>query len=129
IVGNFQDTVQIFGQQLISSGALGDAFLAKYDAQGNYQWLKRSISTSTNYAIPRSVSVWENDVFLGGSSVTGTTFGSYTVNNPLGGSGTPFIAKYDNSGNIKWLRNAHSSSSCVGYGVAANNKGDVFFTG
>ena len=129
IVGNFQDTVQIFGQQLISSGALGDAFLAKYDAQGNYQWLKRSISTSTNFASPSSVTVDKNGIYIAGTSATGTQFGSWTINNTVGLGSTPYLVKYKLNGQVDWLHNSSGWAISDGLGCTVNNQGDVFLTG
>ncbi len=71
-----------------TNAGLYDAFLAKYDSTGTWQWTKLLGTTGAD---------WANGVALDGSGniyVTGPTIGDLDGNTNAG-SGDAFLAKYD----------------------------------
>jgi hypothetical protein len=80
-----------------------DAFLTKYDAAGNFQWI-RQLGTSNNIVSISGISVdGLGNVYLSGTS------------------DNVFVRKYDTAGNLEWSRERGA-----GGGVSADGLGNVF---
>ena len=98
-----------------------DAFVIKYDTNGNKVWAKQFGSDkhdgSNNIAVDLS-----NNVY-----VTGTTSGSISDINV--GSDDAFVAKYDTEGNKVWAKQFGSDLLVEGIGVAVDSSGNVYVTG
>ena len=123
------NTPSASGSNEISSAAL-DAFVAKYDADGNFIWAKRAGGTSGDLA--RGIAVNGTSVYITGSFSTTANF-----NNPSNSSsntisvnnGTDmFVAQYDTAGNFNWAKRGGGPATDIGYAVAANATG-VYVTG
>ena len=97
-----------------------NAFITKYDSNGNQVWIK-DFGTSQDENV-RAVSV-DN---AGNSYIVGHTAGSLGVS---AGGIDAFIAKYDSNGNQVWLRQFGTVASDAAYGVALDSAGDVYVTG
>ena len=96
------DTVLIFPSGLHNS----DAFLMKYDSQGNFLWVRVMSSTVSSGVL--NFSVDDN----GNSYVTGNFRGEIDFDSGISSDnliensvyGTDFLAKYDNAGIFLWSR-------------------------
>ena len=98
-----------------------DAVIVKYNSDGNIIWSRQFGSTNTEL-------VEDIDVDASGNAyVVGHTWGDITITN-YGGVDI-FAAKYDTNGNQKWVKQINASSWDTGYGIAADNSGNVFITG
>ncbi|MEZ2229928.1 MAG: S8 family serine peptidase, partial [Microcoleus sp.] len=97
-----------------------NAFIAKYDSNGNQVWVK-DFGTNQDENV-RAVTT-DN---AGNSYIVGQTGGSLGV--PVDGIDA-FIAKYDTNGNQVWLRQFGTLASDAAYGVALDNAGNVYLTG
>src|SRR5437667_93470 len=85
-----------------------DAFLWKYDLDGNVVWIRTFGTPETDYA--NAVAVDASGVYVGGF-----TFGTF----PGGtGTGTAFIRKYNSNGNVVWTRRFSSQNGVGTYAVA-----------
>ena len=134
ITGYFQDSSITFGScTLVTSTGTPDAFLVKYDANGNVLWAKQSISGynggSWGYHVATDIT---GNVFVTGFFMDTVKFGSYTLITPPVWSSNVFITKYDANGNVLWARQSNtnsSSSSGYGYSVATDRKGNAYVTG
>ncbi|MEJ2357036.1 MAG: SBBP repeat-containing protein [Deinococcales bacterium] len=106
-----------------SSVGAGDAFLAKLGPDGSLLWLRQFGTTGADYA--RGVAVdASGNVFVGGD-----TNGTLPENVSAGGDGDAFLAKYDASGDLVWLRQFGSAGSDRINGVATDAEGNVLATG
>jgi len=134
ITGYFEDTIVIGGQMLISVGFY-DSFLMKYDNQGNFKWIKRTVSdvpSTFQFAYFYSVDISQDGkkVFVGGYGSNGTKISNYTINNTLGPHTSSFLCSYDSDGALNWVKNSSSSQSgCVSWGVSVSDKNEVFLSG
>jgi len=94
--------VDIYGTDTLSyGGKTGNAFLVKYDANGNVLWTRNSIllNTSTYSAWVNALCIDKSGyVYIGGYVNGSAVFGSDTV------SGVGFLAKYDSSGRPIWAK-------------------------
>jgi hypothetical protein len=95
-----------------------DAWLAKYDADGNQLWLKQ---------FGESLSEWGNDVAVDDSDgiyLTGISSFIYPY-----GPGDVWLAKYDASGNQQWLHEFSSTGLDNSMGVAVIGIHHIYITG
>jgi hypothetical protein len=88
-----------------------DAFVSKYDAAGNLQWI-RQLGTS-NYDYSFSVSADG----LGNVYTSGETGGSLA--GAIANSPDAFVSKYDAAGNLQWTRQLGSVPEPAGWLLAA----------
>ena len=100
------------------AGGDRDAFVAKYDADGSFQWA-RQIGTDS-YEDANRVAV---DGF-GGVYVAGTTGGS--LNGEFFGESDAFVSKYDSDGTLRWVRQFGSDWLDSGDAVSADGRGNVY---
>ena len=106
-----------FGSSTITSNGFYDAYLVKYDANGNAIWAKgaggsgfdNTSSVTTDHAGNIYVTGWFDSPSI--------TFGSTTLTNVTGTSNDIFIVKYDSNGNVLWAKSAggtgEDSARCV----------------
>ncbi len=95
-----------------------DAFIGKYDDQGNLIWIKRLHATS--WATGGAVSAdGLGNVYFSGSS------GDWRMNWKPG----TFVAKFDVAGTRLWHQEFGSTDTETGRGVAADQLGNVYVGG
>jgi len=101
-----------------------DASLCKYDAAGNLLW-DRHLGTMSYTERAEGVAV---DA-AGNVYVTGCTYGDLIHDASSSSAPDAFLAKYDTSGSLLWLRQFGSRHSDFGNGVAVDPAGSVFVCG
>ena len=104
-----------------------DIYLVKYDKTGNVVWAVSGggPQMERSYAMDTDAS---GNVYIGGSSSsTILTMGTVTVNKSS--SEEFFVAKFDNNGNVLWIRTGVGESQNFVRGLAADNSGNVVVTG
>jgi hypothetical protein len=135
-VGQFSGTVN-FGTGPISSTA-GNAniFIAKYNSNGALVWLKTLGSTgpaylnNSEYAYGVAIDSQNNIIVTGqfqgtvDFSGTGAPGASLTNNAPV-----IFVAKYNSSGVVSFVKKFGVSNNNVGYAVATATNDDIFLAG
>ena len=105
-----------------TNAGLHDAFLTKYDPNGNKQWT-RQLGTST-YDLSHSVAV-DGD---GNAFISGYTKGNLDGQTSAGGFDA-FLTKYDPNGNKQWTKQLGTSSYEISYSVAVDGEGNAFISG
>jgi hypothetical protein len=100
----------------------GDAFVVKYDKNGNQKWVRQF--GSDQYDMSRAVAVSRS----GDLYVAGWTYGALPGQSSAGNADA-FVVKYDKNGNQKWARQYGSDQIDDGYAVAVSASGDVYSTG
>ncbi len=118
----------------LTSKGLFDAFLAKYDANGNYLWAKRMggklSDIGMDVALDRAGNVY----------VFGRFFDTADFNSGsgilIGGERnvTGFLVKYDATGNFLWTKNVGGKGNTNNYGIsstalALDALGNAYITG
>ena len=125
MTGNFYGTI-VFDHILITSNGNNDAFLVKYDLDGNAKWARSGGGNDNDFG--KSVAIDPNgNIYMTGSFISAAKFG--TTNIISKGDYDIFLAKYDPQGTLLWIKNFGSVLEDVGYGVACGKSGDVTITG
>ncbi len=104
ICGDFEGT-KSFGSASLTTVGFADAFLAKYNSSGVYQWSVQFSGTTFSSSVEAGgimVDGSGNVYFCGNFSYTVTAGGNTYTNS--GGNNDAIIAKYDPSGNFVWAR-------------------------
>ena len=99
-----------------------DAFLAKYDANGNQLWVKQFGTPSGDYGYDVTVDA------SGNVYVSGQTDGTFVGNSNAGGADV-FLIKFDSNGDQVWVRQFGTDSYDVTFGVATDANGNVYMSG
>jgi uncharacterized protein (TIGR03437 family) len=110
VVGNIE-LGALTGQTALGGG---DAFLRKYDANGNEQWTRQFGTGDGDEAF--GVAVDASGVY-----VTGRTGGAMAP--PAQGGTDVFVRKYDASGNVVWTRQLGTTGADYGNAVAVDASG------
>ncbi|MHC1737744.1 MAG: SBBP repeat-containing protein [Ignavibacteriaceae bacterium] len=125
VTGRFYDTAT-FGTTQITSNGDGDIFIAKYDANGNFQWIQKAGGASNDYGYGISTDNIGN-IYVTGRFYDTATFGTTQIMSY--GNDDIFIAKYDANGNFQWVQKAGGASNDYGYGISTDNIGNIYVTG
>ncbi|WP_435355385.1 SBBP repeat-containing protein [Emticicia sp. SJ17W-69] len=104
-----------------------EIFLAKYNSSGVLQWVQSAGGNGTQ--ISNGVALdGSGNIYITGSLNISGNFGSNNIS--VIGYQDIFVAKYNNFGNIQWVKSmGGSSSSASGDGIAVDGNGNVFVTG
>jgi len=109
---------------------LSDAFLAKYDANGNVLWAKSAGGTASEQATSIGVDTSGNAYLEGWFTSDTLVFGSDTLTTTEYGTSILFLAKYDINGNVVWAKSAGCvGGSWVSASVAVNASGNAYVAG
>lgn len=123
--GSFQLSAT-FGSLGASSVGLMDAFLVKYDQNGNAIWVRTSASNGLDmsYSVfcDHAGNVFQAGYFSNTADFSGqqlTSKGSYDV----------FLAKYDTAGTISFVKSIGGTGSDYGYSVAVDTSDQIYLSG
>lgn len=104
-----------------------DLFVVKYDSSGNVIWAKSAQGNTDEDS--RSIWVESNGNFY----ITGSFYSSNiyfdTIHLTNNYSSDFYIAKYNASGNVKWVKSAGGNNYDFGNSVSADQNGNCYVTG
>lgn len=98
-----------------------DAWLAKYDSNGNQQWIKQFGTSQDDEAFRLTID--SNDRVF----VTGYTSGNLGGQNA--GSFDAWVGRFDTDGNQVWVKQFGTSDFEQAYGITNDNAGNLYVTG
>ncbi|MBE9183148.1 proprotein convertase P-domain-containing protein, partial [Microcoleus sp. LEGE 07076] len=98
-----------------------DAFVAKYDSNGNQIWVKQLGTAAWDEA--KSVA----SDSAGNIYIAGSTKGNLQGTNA--GDADAWLAKYDSTGNEMWRKQIGTTAEDQAFGVAVSNNGHVYLSG
>ncbi len=105
-------------------------FVAKYSAGGAYQWAQVAGNDTEAYIEDLELD-GSGNILLAGAFFTGVDFdpgpGQTVPGN--GGNSDGFVAKYDPSGNLVWVRALENAGSCTVRDLALDQDGNLLLTG
>ncbi len=125
IIGYYEGNVT-FGTNTLNSAGGKDIFIAKYSPSGNVVWVKRAGGIEEDYGQEISMD-GSGNIYLTGYFHGAASFESITLTSQ-GGSDT-FLAKYDSSGILIWIKQPSSVATDRGYGISTDESGNSVITG
>ena len=125
VTGSFYQTAT-FGSYSLTSSGDHDIFVAKMDADGNWQWATKAGGTNADEG--RSITIDDaGNCFVTGNFSGTATFGSNSLTS--NGSGDIFVAKMDTAGNWQWATQAVGTDYEQGNGITIDDAGNSYVTG
>ncbi len=120
------------GHPAHDSGSIVDVFLSKFDASGNFQWVRTWGGQGTEDAMGLVAVDGLNNVYVAGRTAS--------VNCDFNPGGTPdilstnggldaFLSKFDSNGNFQWARTWGGSGNDDARGLAVDLAGTVYVAG
>ena len=106
-----------------TKSGIWDAFVTKYDVNGNKIWTKL-LGASSGYNQTFSLSTGPNGSVYATGFIQGSVLGQ-----TYGGNGDVFLTKFSASGTNEWTVLLGSSDTEYGFGVTTGSDGSVYVTG
>ncbi|MFN8347339.1 MAG: SBBP repeat-containing protein [Spirosomataceae bacterium] len=125
ITGYYNVTAS-FGTASVSATGNNDIFVAQYDTDGNFQWVRSAGGMEEDMGRGIAVDAAGNAFLTGHFRLTATFDGNSVAS--IGGEDI-FIAKYDNVGSLQWVYSAGSSGDDRGMGITTDVSGNMYITG
>jgi len=126
VSGLYSDTLTFGAFTIINTyqGSTND-YLVKYDSSGNILWLAYTGTPSASSACYSNSAAIDSkgNVYITGNFSDTAIFGSDSINDSIYAA---YIAKYDNSGNIVWVK--HANNNTIGYSLAADSLDRLYFS-
>ncbi len=126
LTGYFTDTAYFENTTLIGRGET-DGFVAKYDINGNLNWVQQMGSTNSDFGSALDVDDNSN-IFISGKYETSIYLGNIqlTTSNIYNES---FYASYDVSGNLRWAKTCSGTNSNLITGIAYGHNQSIYICG
>jgi len=133
ITGQFRNTVDFDASsatEALTSSGQSDAFLAKYDTDGNLAWAHKmggaSFDGGQDLALDGS-----GNVYVCGDFQNSGTFDPADMTDVLftEGQSDGFFAKYNSNGQYQWAKNIGGSDFDAANRIVAADNGDVYVAG
>jgi hypothetical protein len=113
-----------------------NTFLAKYDSSGRVKWVRTALFDTSGYnnvlgwsvCTDRKGSIYATGIFTSAF----VTIDSFTLHEDSTNAREIFIAKYDENGNVKWMKKIIANSSfadVVDIETASDKSGNYYITG
>ena len=106
-----------------------EAFVAKIDSLGNWQWVRSGMGGWDERALGLCVDKVNDFVYVTGTCWGYTDFGSCVGASFPGGGDNIFIGKFDLNGTCQWLLGAGGGSDDHGYDLVTDKLGNIYLTG
>ncbi|MFC2137198.1 CARDB domain-containing protein, partial [Bacteroidota bacterium] len=126
ITGVFNDSMFFDNDTLISNGS-NDIFIAKFDNLGNEIWARSAGGSDNDISNGIATDASGNVCITGCFYSSSILYGDVTLIN--NGNSDVFIAKYDQNGNILWVKSAGSYSTDIAYGITIDLSDNIYITG
>lgn len=111
-----------------TSSAQGDMFIAKYDGQGNIQWVRTGNIGESNYLYGIGTDKAGNSYVSAKFSGEMYFEGAPSAVSARGGSDI-FLVKYDSNGNFNWIRTAGGGGDDGGNDTCVDEDGNILIAG
>lgn len=131
VCGVFIDTA--FFETSTIYGHIGgkDIFVAKYDTNGNFQWVRQAGGPGQDEAKAIKCDAFGN-IYVCGMYSDSTTFGSTlltTPNTPTGHYFNTFLSKYSADGTLQWVKTAGGDYDDVAWGLTIDKTNKIYIAG
>lgn len=126
VTGHYQSPQCRFGDTTITNTGDYDLFVAKYNADGELQWIKSGGGDGYDYGHGIAADGFGN-LFVTGAIRGQGQFAGRPLGEP--GSARVFCLGLDHDGKVRWSHVATGAGSSSGHGVAADQQGNCYVGG
>lgn len=124
--GWFESTAT-FGAQTLTVTGHRDAFIAKWDGNGNLAWAQKGGGKDEDYASAVTVDPFGNPIFMGTFRSATAEFGGLTLTNQYDRDyNSLFVAKLDASGKGLWVQQVGGASTYDSASIQCDALGNVY---
>jgi hypothetical protein len=130
ICGYFTDETK-FNGTIITGNGDHDMFVAKYDKDGNFLWMKHAGGPLREEALSVKCD-GSGNIYVCGMHSNGAVFGPVTfstVNTPSGYYMNSFLAKYDPDGTLVWAKSAGGDYDDVAWSMTVDDQDKIYVAG
>jgi hypothetical protein len=128
LAGAFSAPFMAFGTDTIYNHGTGfDIFLIKFNSAGNELWMRSAGGPGTDGITGVATDDNDNILVTGNGGADTMIFDSDTISDPL--LIGLFIAKYNPSGNLSWIRYNPGSGIDFSNGISCDRNGNSYITG
>jgi hypothetical protein len=125
VTGMFMDSTT-FGSVVVHSYGRYDAFLAKYDANGNFKWVQHMGGQDDDDCYGAAIDA-AGFVYVTGSFSQTATFGKWQLT--ANGYTDAYAAKYDSDGTCLWVWRGGGTGEDRGQAIGVDGLGNSYVTG
>lgn len=125
LFGEFEGTAS-FGEFEVSAAGGQDVFLAKYDDQGQEQWVVSGGGSQSERGLALA-SDQQGSVYTGGSFQGSAVFDNEKVEST--GIQAGFLTKYTNAGELVWVKQLSGSGEVIIRSLGVDKDQDLIFAG
>ncbi|MCP1381951.1 SBBP repeat-containing protein [Runella salmonicolor] len=125
ITGQFEGTAAFGNISVTSAGGIG-VFIAKYNRDGQVQWVKSAGGWGNGFGLGIAVDTSSNVYITGIYHIT-ISFENTTLTSA--GNSDLYIAKYNTNGILQWVRSAGGPNSDLANSIAVDAAGNAYITG
>ena len=131
VTGIFESTSISFGSTTLTNaggtGSPSDAFLTKYNANGNLIWAKRVGGTSIDISNSIAVDSYGNAIIAGCFRSSSLSFGSTTLYNSY--LTDIYVAKYNATGDVLWAKWSGDVGNETIEAITTDIQGNLYLAG
>ena len=127
VCGSFEGTPLTIGPSSLTNLGSGDAFAAKFDANGNGLWARRIAGTGFDSASGIAVNSWGEVLVTGSYSSATINSGSTPVSN--NGNSDIFVTKLNSNGVSQWIKSYGGTGYDSGYSLLVNSQNEIYLLG
>ena len=123
--GYFTGTATFGSFSLTSSGST-DIYIVKINSQGGYDWAKKAGGSGSDRGLSIALDL-NGSLLVTGYFYNTASFGTQQITST--GAQDIFIAKYNSTGTVDWVKKAGGPSADIGNGICSDLAGNVYLTG
>lgn len=127
ICGYFKDAINFGGTAPLTGAGDRDIYLAKYDSNGNFLWVRNAGSAGRDEA-KSVICDPAGNIYITGMHSASVTFGSTTLTAP-NGYVNMFLVKYAPDGSVIWAKTAGGDYDDVGWSMTMDASDKIYITG
>jgi hypothetical protein len=127
ICGYFKDAINFGGTAPLTGAGDRDIYLAKYDSNGNFLWVRSAGSAGRDEA-KSVICDPAGNIYITGMHSGTVTFGSTNLTAP-NGYVNMFLVKYAPDGSVIWAKTAGGDYDDVGWSMTMDASGLIYITG
>jgi hypothetical protein len=120
----------IAGTFTLTNSGGNDAFVAKTNSVGVFQWVNAISALGDQYVMRNTLDAFGNIYVAGSFSGTNTIVGTTTLTNSNPGTSTDgYVIKYNSAGVAQWANSISGANNESAAGISCDNLGNIYVAG